>query len=135
MPSVFRVVKGIPLKQARKYRAVLVPEGLDDIPVAIDDLWYPLRVSMVLGGAAVTRYWTRYWPLTAGYVIRNGVENGKAYNPLASSVIELPEGMDAVYGPALLIGYDPTRNEYCSVPDVALTTLLEAREKMLLTRG
>lgn len=133
MASVFRVDRGIPLKQARKYRAILLPQGLDEMPVAIDDMWYPLRVSAVLGGGALMRYWSRYWPLTAGYLIRDGLMTGKAYNPLATMFMDLPDDIEAVYGPAVLIGYDPTRKIFCSVPDVALPTIVEARAKLLDT--
>jgi hypothetical protein len=131
--SVFRVEQGIQIKHARKYRAVLLPQGLDKTPVAIDDWWYPLRLSAVLGGGAITRHWSRYWPLTAGYVLEEGPEAGKAYNPLATMFIDLPEGVEAVYGPSILIGYDPTRREYCSVADVVLPTIVAARDELLQT--
>lgn len=113
-------------------RGVLLPDDLRCGPVWVELDWTAEERIRLIGPGRITHCWTRYWPLVKGFWDIEGQESGGEKNLLASVFFELPLGEEVVYGPALLLGYDPVAKELCSVPDRVRTTSVESWN--LLTR-
>lgn len=123
---IFARETGIAIKQAPKHRALLIYEGLETPPGILDEPWSRLRISAKLGGGRAKRYWSRYWPLVTGFVLIEAKERGGRPNPLASVLIDADDDHEAIYGNALLLGYDPTAKDVCSIPDETIISATEA---------
>lgn len=62
----------------------------------------------------------------------SGPEHGHRINQVAMLLLDLDDE-DVVYGPAYLLGYDPTTRRQCSVPDEAIQTSLNTWKYLLQT--
>ena len=123
---IFQRENGLTLKLAPKHRALLLHDGLETPPGVLDEPWSRLRISAKLGGKRVKRYWSRHWPLVTGFIQPEGRYTGGRLNPLATALIDTADEHEAVFGQALLLGYDPSLMEPCSIPDEAIIAATEA---------